>query len=129
MDRHVRTLSFLFIAGGIAGVPLGVILLLKLGPVTNFLLAFVSRKLAMSVPFAVMYVTAASWMLLLLAVPAIVSGFGLRKYNEWARLVALVVALACVIIFPFGTALGAYGIWVLLSPESEYLFLEPPSRR
>jgi hypothetical protein len=129
MDRHVRTLSFLFIAGGIAGAPLGIILLFKLGPVTNFLLAFVSRKLAMSVPFAVMYVTAVSWMLLLLAVPAIVSGFGLRKYNEWARVIALVVALACVIIFPLGTILGAYGVWVLLSPESEYLFLEPPSRR
>lgn len=122
-------LSMLFIAGGIACVPLGILMLFKLGPVTNFLLALMSRKLAMSVPFAVMYLTAVSWMLLLLAIPAVVSGFGLRRYNEWARMIALVVSLVCVIMFPFGTLIGAYGIWVLLSPESEYLFLEPPSRR
>lgn len=119
----------LFIAGGIAGAPLGILMLFKLGPVTNFLLALMSRKLAMSVPFAVMYLTAVSWMLLLIAIPAVVSGFGLRRYNEWARLIALVVALVCVIIFPLGTFIGAYGIWVLLSPETEYLFLEPPTRR
>jgi hypothetical protein len=126
MDRHVRVLAALYIAGGIAGLITGCMLLLKIGAISKFLLALMSTQLIMSVPFAAMYLNALGWLHVVLAVPAIISGWGLRRYDEWARMMGMVVALAGMLSFPFGTIAGVYGIWVLLAPESEYLFLEPP---
>jgi hypothetical protein len=127
MDRHVRVLATLYIAGGIAGFLVGIMMLFKPAAISNFLLALMTTRLIMSVPFAAMYLNALGWLHVLLAGPAIISGWGLRRYDEWARMMGLVVALVAILSFPFGTVAGVFGIWVLLSPESEYLFLEPPT--
>lgn len=126
MERHVQFLAFLYIAGGIVGLVSGCVLLLQLGALGKFLLALMSTKLIMSVPFAAMYLNALGWLHVLLAAPAIVSGWGLRRYEEWARLMGMVVALVVMLSVPFGTIAGVYALWVLLTPESEYLFLDPP---
>lgn len=39
-----------------------------------------------------------------------------------ARLLGLVVAVIHLFILPFGTALGVYGLWVLLHPEARARF-------
>ncbi len=44
-------------------------------------------------------------------------GRALRRYRPWARLAALGLAVINVVLFPFGTALGAYACWVLLTDE------------
>ncbi len=47
----------------------------------------------------------------------IAAGVGLLQRQPWARTLAIV--LGCIILFlfiPFGTALGIYTLWVLLSP-------------
>lgn len=107
---------------------MGFLMLRKLGFVNKFLLALMSTQLVLSVPFATMYISAVSWLVMLVAVPAVISGLGLLRYSEWARVLGLLVALVAILILPLGTLLGAYGIWVLLSPESEWIFLEPPPR-
>jgi hypothetical protein len=52
-------------------------------------------------------------------------GASLRRYRPWARLASLVLAVINVVLFPFGTALGAYACWVLLTDEGRTLFEEP----
>jgi hypothetical protein len=37
-------------------------------------------------------------------------------------MLAIVVSALHLINIPFGTALGIYGLWVLLSPEAQRLF-------
>jgi hypothetical protein len=129
MDRHVRALSVLYIAGGIAGAILGIISLFMMGSISNLLIALFSTKRIMSVPFAAIYLTAVAWVSVLVAIPAVISGWGLRGYHDWARMMGMVVAVMLVVSFPVGSLIGLYAIWVLLSPETEYLFLEPPERR
>jgi hypothetical protein len=49
-------------------------------------------------------------------------GRTLRRYRPSARLMSLGLAIGNFILFPFGTALGAYACWVLLKDEGRSLF-------
>ena len=49
-------------------------------------------------------------------------GASLRRYRPWARLAALGLAVINVVLFPFGTALGAYACWVLMTEEGRRLY-------
>jgi hypothetical protein len=64
---------------------------------------------------------------LLLGVLHLWLGAALRRYRSWARLLALGLAVINLVLFPFGTALGAYALWVLLTDEGRSLYVTPPS--
>jgi len=60
--------------------------------------------------------------ILLLAKAALgfIAGWGLLQHEKWARILALVLAFVSLFTnIPFGTALGVYTMWVLLSSDSE----------
>ncbi len=62
---------------------------------------------------------------LVLALPSILGGWGLLKFRPWARIVIIVVSIFHLFNFPFGTALGVYGFWVLLGEEGRRIFETP----
>jgi len=47
------------------------------------------------------------------------AGLGLLQRLPWARVLALIVGFLSLLNIPFGTALGIYTLWVLLSPNAE----------
>jgi hypothetical protein len=51
-------------------------------------------------------------------------GAALRRFRPWARLLGLGFAVINLVLFPFGTGLGAYAMWVLLNDEGRSLFVE-----
>jgi hypothetical protein len=53
-------------------------------------------------------------------------GAVMRRYRPWARLLALGLAMINLVLFPFGTALGGYALWVLLKDEGRELYMQPP---
>lgn len=60
--------------------------------------------------------------ILLLAKAALgfIAGWGLLQHESWARILALVLGFISLFTnIPFGTALGIYTMWVLLSSDSE----------
>lgn len=59
---------------------------------------------------------------IILAVPLTLTGLGLLRAQGWARTMGMVVCALLIISIPVGSALGAYGIWVLTSLEVEPLF-------
>lgn len=59
---------------------------------------------------------------LVLAVPCFLAGFYVRRMEDWARVLLIVISAINVLNLPVGTFLGIYGLWVLLQPESEPLF-------
>lgn len=66
----------------------------------------------------------------LLIAPALVaSGWYLLRYRQWARATLTVVSGLMIVDFPIGSALGAYNLWVLLTPESEPLFARPAAKK
>jgi hypothetical protein len=55
----------------------------------------------------------------LLGLPSILGGWGLMRYRPWSRILMIVVSAFHLFHVPLGTALGIYGLWVLLSPETQ----------
>lgn len=53
-------------------------------------------------------------------------GVPLRRHVAWARLGALTLGSVDLLLLPFGTALGLYTLWVLLSEGAKSLFQPSP---
>ena len=58
----------------------------------------------------------------LVSVPGIIGGIGLLKYQPWARILVLILAVFNLVNIPIGTAVGVYTIWVLIQDETAQLF-------
>ena len=56
--------------------------------------------------------------LLILAAGGILVGWGLMNHLAWARTVAVILGVLALFHPPFGTALGIYTLWVLLSDQA-----------
>jgi hypothetical protein len=73
----------------------------------------------LAVVFVVLALIAIAW-----GAAHVVIGVPLRRHRTWARLMALMFASVDLLLLPFGTALGVYALWVLLSEEGKELFIE-----
>lgn len=107
--KHVRILAGLSLA-------LGVLYVLVL-----LLIRFVIGLAAFPKPpeAVVVWFSPFGFILLLmgsLAILALMAGIGLLGERRWARPAAFVLAIVNLFSFPFGTAFGIYGIWVLTRP-------------
>ena len=66
---------------------------------------------------------------LLFGIPVLLAGWGLLTRKSWARVLAMVLAILGLFLFPLGTIVGIYVLWVLTSePAAAYFrdFEEPP---
>ena len=56
--------------------------------------------------------------LLVVGAGGICVGWGLMQRQPWARIAALILGIVALFHPPFGTALGIYTLWVLLSNDA-----------
>jgi hypothetical protein len=54
-------------------------------------------------------------------------GVLVRRRRHWSRVGAILLGSVDLLLLPYGTALGAYALWVLLREESKRLFEPPPA--
>lgn len=59
---------------------------------------------------------------LVLALSGIVAGWGLLRFKNWARILAIVLAILSLPNVPFGTAFGIYALVVLFNKRAGQLF-------
>lgn len=107
----------LLIAMGIGGGLLSLIWMIANGGPSGLVMAFDDASSVLG-PIAVGIV----FLNIILAVPMVMTGMGLLRIQGWARTMGMVVCALAIISIPVGTALGAYGMWVLTSMEVEPLF-------
>jgi hypothetical protein len=55
--------------------------------------------------------------LFIVAACGILVGWGLIRLQPWARMAAIVIGIVALLHPPFGTALGIYTLWVLLTDQ------------
>ena len=60
--------------------------------------------------------------MMILALPGLIAGWGLLKRKSWARILAIVLGVLNLTNFPIGTILGIYTLWVLLQSEASAMF-------
>jgi len=124
MKQHVSILGILYIVFGCLGI-LGALAFLALfGGIAGIvgLVAHEEPDAAVAVPILGGIGVVVSVILTVLSLPGLVVGIGLTKFRRWARIGGVVLSALNLLNFPFGIALGAYGLWVLLSKESEPFF-------
>ena len=116
MENHFNVLGYLFLGYG------AVILLVAL--VATFFLGGAGILADDPEAAAVMAaITGGLWMVLLvIAAPYLLAGYGLLKRRSWARVLSLVLAALALLSVPLGTALGIYAFWALLKPEAQEAF-------
>lgn len=65
--------------------------------------------------------------MVLMALPGLVAGYGILKKKSWARVIGIVVGALDLPIFPIGTVVGVYTLWVLTDRASiDYFEVEYP---
>jgi hypothetical protein len=125
MDTHVKVLAALNIAFGIFGLLIALVIMLVFGGI--MMGASNDAEAATALPVLGAIGTLLVICLLILSLPGIVVGIGLWRFRPWSRVAGIVLSILCLLLFPFGTLLGVYGLWVLLNKDSENLFTGNPS--
>jgi hypothetical protein len=50
------------------------------------------------------------------------AGYGLLQYKNWARILAIILAIINLPLFPIGTAVGIYTLVIMFNKETKVLF-------
>ena len=116
MEQHLTVLAVLHIAWSVFGL---------LGAVIIF--TFVTGGGMLSGDIEVMTITTTvgsslAFILTIINLPGLIGGVALLKRRNWGRILTLIVGFLHMLNVPFGTVLGIYTIWVLLSDKTRVLF-------
>lgn len=121
MISHVRALGVVFLLYGILLFCFGVIGLFLFGGLAA-LFGWHLPTDSIAAPIAdamggLIFATCTA-----LALPKFVAAYGLLRLRRWGRTLALLLCGFGALEFPVGTAIAAYGMWVLLSREGKAVF-------
>lgn len=125
MESHVRILGILRIVAGCLGILIATAALLAFGGLAGLLAATEAPRDSeawIAVPVLAAIGGAVFFLLLIVSLPSIIAGVGLLKYRPWARILTIVLSAIDLLNVPLGTALGVYGLWVLLARDARLLF-------
>jgi hypothetical protein len=110
MDTHVKVIGWLWIANGVLSI---------LMVVSGLIIANVY------IPGQQESILVTSGILCCF-IPGIAAdfaaGLGLLKYMTWARILAIILAIVNLILFPIGTAVGIYTLVIMFNAEAKALF-------
>ena len=105
MQTHVKVLAILHIVFGALGVLIGLAIFAFFGGIAGLIHMDHDPDAALMVP-----------------IPGIIAGIGLLSYQPWARILTIVLSILDLVSFPFGTALGIYGLWILFTADGARIF-------
>jgi len=125
--QHVKILAILHIIYAGLVILAGIVVLVVMGGIAGIISSSdTSPDSQIAPPILGLIGIGVFVLLLVLSLPGIIGGFGLLQFKPWARILVIVLSALELISVPFGTALGIYGLWVLLSRDAERLFDSRP---
>lgn len=127
MEKKIRLLGILNIVWGSFGIVAALIIMILFGGAVG-IIGMASRHepdAAIAIPI-VSLVGSVIWIILVItSLPALVTGIGLVRMTRWSRIAGIILSALHLFSFPIGTALGIFGLWVLLSGETASIFEAP----
>ncbi|HZQ18796.1 MAG TPA: zinc ribbon domain-containing protein [Terriglobales bacterium] len=113
LERHLRTLGILWIVVGVLWVVPSLVLM-GMSHASHIVIGdeMFTRHFMPPLMFSLGSV------FLFIAAGGILVGWGLMNHERWARITAIIVGILAIFHPPFGTALGIYTLWVLLSANA-----------
>lgn len=118
MDTHVKILAIVYILYNVIALLGSLVLLLTLGTVGHLVAGLIGAG-PDTMRILEGLLGSMGLLLVLESVAGIFGGLGLLQYRLWARTLTILLSLINLLHIPFGTALGIYGLWVLLSSAGE----------
>jgi hypothetical protein len=122
MDTHVKVLGALQVALGAIGLLVALLLILVFGGAAGIVGASGDPRAAVAIPIIGLTGTALVAFLLATSLPGVFVGVGLLRRRPWARIAGIVLSIIELMMIPFGTLIGVYGLFVLFSQDTERLF-------
>lgn len=119
MEQHVRTVAILNIVLGALGVCIALLILLFFGGMAG--IVRMDGDSDADVALFALIGGIAFFAVTAFSVPGLIAGIGLLQFKEWARILTIVVSVLNLLSIPFGTAVGIYGLWVLLNEKTTAL--------
>jgi hypothetical protein len=124
MDTHVRVLGVLYTGLGVLGLMFAALTMIGFGGAAGIISASADPdEAALAIPILSLIGTFLIAFLFAFSLPAIVTGIGLLYFKPWARILGIVLSAVALLGFPWITILGVYGLWVLLTKDTERLFV------
>lgn len=128
MRDHIKILGILNIVMGSFAALAGVGVLLVMGTVGGIIAASIHSSSGgdlgdstLAGPIIALVGTCIAIFFLVLAAPSIIGGWGLLRFRPWSRVLMIVISALHLFHIPLGTALGVYGLWVLVNDETRRL--------
>jgi hypothetical protein len=114
MDQHLKIVGWMHLVFGALGV-LGAVVFGGFGAIVGLLSGDAGGLMAGGIVglFAIF--------IGLMALPSLLGGWGLLNYKPWARIVVIILSVLNLLNIPFGTLIGGYSLWVLLSDETQQI--------
>jgi hypothetical protein len=119
MEQHIKILGILYMVIGGLGVVAALIVFGVFGGVAGVIKAGQHPE---AVPLLLLLGGLAMTVVLAMSAPSLIAGIGLLYFKPWARVLTIILSVIHLFSVPFGTALGIYGLWVLLQRETKPLF-------
>ena len=124
MVPHVDLLGMLFIVWGLLTTLVGVsTLALGVGAVALITSANRSEGGQFAAGLTAAVFTTLAIIAIVWGAAHVAVGVPLRRRRPWSRMAALMLGSIDLLLLPYGTALGLYGLWVLLHEDGKKLFL------
>ncbi len=125
METHVRVAAWLRIIWSAFGLLAALIILLVFGGISALMGVTGEPEAQIVAPWFLVAGSFFALLMALMALPGLVTGWGLLNYRPWARIANVVLSAIDLLnlgAFPISTALGGYSLWVILQPEAVSLF-------
>ena len=124
MVPHVDLLGMLFIIWGLLTTLVGVsTLALGVGAVALITSANRSEGGQFAAGLTAAVFTTLAIIAIIWGAAHVAVGVPLRRRRPWSRMAALMLGSIDLLLLPYGTALGLYGLWVLLHEDGKKLFI------
>ncbi len=126
MRENIRLLGILNIIMGCLTALFGLAALFTMGTIAAFVTASLRSAssggsdygdAAVAAPVIAVVGLCIAIFFFVLSLPAIIGGWGLLHYRPWSRVLMIIVSALHLFHIPLGTALGIFGLYVLLSDE------------
>ena len=122
MERHVSLLGILASLWGTLAAIIGVAMLLLSAGALAELLAPLEASVGFAAGLAAVGFALFGVFALVFGGAHLWAAVLLRGHKPFGRILMLALAIGNLLVIPFGTALGAYALWVLLINETYRLF-------
>ena len=121
MDKYIKLLAIVFLLFGIFGSISGIVILLSY-KTTIFENSWVKEYLLDNETKEFRGI-----LNLIFYFPLLITSFGIYTHKIWGRTVGIIWSALNIALFPYGTVLALYSLWVLLNKKTKQIFKVPES--